>query len=129
MNWEAVSALAGILAATAVVLSVVYLAVQIQKNTLATYSQTHYLATAALAETGAIIASNPELSRIYRIGLSAPDQLEEDEYFQFALIGTSQFRSFENLFFQYRSGLVDVDFWDGHRENILWFFHRPGMQI
>ena len=129
MNWEAVSAVSGILAAIAVVLTVVYLAVQIQKNTLATYSQTHYLTTAALAETAATIASSRELSRVYRLGLSAPDQLEEDEFFRFALIGTSQFRSFENLFFQYRSGLVDKDFWIAHRENILWFFHRPGMQI
>ena len=129
MNWEAVSAISGILAAIAVVLTVVYLAIQIRKNTLATYSQTHYLTTAALAETGATIASSSELSRVYRIGLSTPDQLDEEEYFRFALIGTSQFRSFENLFFQYRAGLVSEDFWSGHRENILWFFHRPGMLI
>ena len=129
MNWEAVSAVAGILAAISVVLTVVYLAVQIQKNTLATYSQTHYATTAALAETAATIAASRELSRVYRLGLSTPDELEEDESFRFALIGISQFRTFENLFFQYSSGLINEDFWSAHRENILWFFHRPGMQI
>lgn len=129
MNWAAVSAISGMLASIAVVLSVAYLAIQIRRNTLATYSQTHYLTTAALAETAATIASNGELSRVYRIGLSTPDQLDEEEYFRFAVIGTSQFRSFENLFFQYRSGFVDEDFWIAHRENILWFYHRPGMQI
>lgn len=129
MNWEAVSALAGISAAIAVVLTVVYLAVQIRENASATRSQTHYLATVALSETAAFIASTRELTRVYRIGLSSPDKLDEDEYFQFALICISQFRSYENLFFQYRSGFVDEDFWNGHRENILWFFHRPGMQV
>jgi len=24
--------------------------------------------------------------------------------------------------------MIDEDFWVGHRDNILWFFHRPGMQ-
>jgi hypothetical protein len=129
MNWEAISALAGIFAAVAVVLTVVYLAIQIRENTAATRSHTHYLATAALAETAAIIASDEKLSRIYNTGLATPDELDENEYFRFALIGTSQFRSFENLFFQYRSGFVDEDFWSGHRENILWFYHRPGMQV
>jgi len=43
-------------------------------------------------------------------------------------LGISQFCRYENLYFQYRAGLVDEDFWSGHRENILWYFHRPGMQ-
>jgi len=37
-------------------------------------------------------------------------------------------RRYENVFFQYESGLVDEDFWGGHRENLLWVFRRPGMQ-
>ena len=129
MSWAAISAISGMLAAIAVVISVVYLAIQVQRNTQATYSQAHHLTTIALAETAATIASSGELSRVYRLGLSAPDQLDEDEFFRFAAIATSQFRTFENLFFQYRSGLVSEDFWNGHRENILWFFHCPGTQI
>jgi hypothetical protein len=129
MDWAAVSAISGMLATIAVVLSVVYLAIQVRRNTLATYSQAHHLTTIALAETASTIASSGELSRIYRLGLLSPDQLDEDEFFRFAAIGTSQFRTFENLFFQYRSGLVSEDFWAAHQENILWFYHCPGMQI
>lgn len=129
MDWAAVSAISSLLAAIAVVVSVVYLAIQVRRNTQATYSQAHHLTTIALAETAATIASSDELSRIYRLGLSAPEDLNEDEFFRFTAIATSQFRTFENLFFQYHSGLVNEDFWDGHRENILWFFHCPGMQI
>lgn len=129
MSWQLASAVSEILAAVAVVVSVVYLAVQIRRNTIATHSQTHYMTTIALSETAATLASSRDLSRVYRLGLSNPDELDEDEYFRFALIGTSQFRTFENLYFQYRAGLVTEDFWSGHRENILWFYHRPGMQI
>ena len=98
------------------------------RNTLATRSQTYYLATAALADAAAILASNEELARIYRIGLSTPDELSEDEYYRFAMYGISLFRRYENLFFQYRSGLVDDEFWGSQSDNILWFFHRPGTQ-
>jgi hypothetical protein len=80
VNWDAISAISGMLAAIGVVLTIFYLAVQMQKNTLATHSQTHHLTTVALAETAATIASSLELSRVYRLGSSAPDQLSEDEF-------------------------------------------------
>ena len=128
MNWSAVSAIADLLAATGVTFTVVYLALQIRKNTHATHSQTYQLATSALAEMAGIIGSNKELARIFRIGMMNPDTLDEDEFAQFGYLGISLFRRFENVFFQYQSGMIDEDFWTGHRDNILWFFHRPGMQ-
>lgn len=128
MEWDAISAVAGLLAAISVGLTVVYLALQIKASTQATQSQTYYLATSALAEMAGIIGSDRELARIFRIGLVDPDALTEDEFTQFGYLGISLFRRFENVFFQYQSGMIDEDFWIGHRDNILWFFHRPGMQ-
>ena len=128
MDWGAVSAVAGVFAAIFVALTVVYLAIQIKRSTKATHSQTYHLATSALAEMAAIIGSDKGLARIFRIGMVDPDALTEDEFTQFGYLGISLFRRFENVFFQYQSGMIDEDFWIGHRDNILWFFHRPGMQ-
>jgi len=128
MDWNAVSAIAGVFAAIFVAISVVYLAIQIRSSTQATHSQTYHLATSALAEMAGIIGSDKELARIFRIGMESPDALTEDESTQFGYLGISLFRRFENVFFQYQSGMIDEDFWSGHRDNILWFFHRPGMQ-
>jgi len=129
VDWNAVSAIASVLAAISVTLTVVYLTIQIRKNTHATHSQTYHLATSALAEMAGIIGSNKELTRIFRIGMMNPGELDEDEFAQFGYLGISLFRRFENVFFQYQSGMIDNDFWTGHRDNILWFFHRPGMQV
>ena len=129
MDWNAVSAVTGAIAAVFVGLTVFYLAMQIKSSTKATYSQTYYLATSALGEMAAIIGSDQELSRIFRVGMMTPEALTEDEFTQFGYLGISLFRRFENVFFQYQSGLIDEDFWVGHRENILWFFHRPGIQV
>ena len=128
MSWEVVTAVTGAVSAIAIAATVVYLAIQVRRNTLATHSQTYHLATEALAEVATILGSNLQIARIYRTGLTTPEELNEDEFTQFALLGISQFRRYENLYFQYRAGLVDEDFWSGHRENILWYFHRPGMQ-
>lgn len=129
MDWNAVSAVAGVLAAISVTLTVVYLAIQIKKNTKATHSQTYHLATSALAEMASIIGRDKELARIFRIGMTNPEELKEDEFVQFGYLGISLFRRFENVFFQYQTGMINEDFWTGHRDNILWFFHRPGMQV
>ena len=128
MDWNAVSAIANVFAAISVALTVVYLSIQIRKNTRATHSQTYQMATSALAEMAGIIGSSKELSRIFRIGMIDPGALDEDEFAQFGYLGISLFRRFENVFFQHQSGMIDDDFWTGHRDNILWFFHRPGMQ-
>jgi hypothetical protein len=129
VDWNAVSAIANVLAAISVVVTVVYLAIQIRQNTRATHSQTYQLATSNLAEMAGIIGSDKQLARIFRIGMINPGQLDEDELTQFGYLGISLFRRFENVFFQYQSGMIGEDFWTGHRDNILWFFHRPGMQV
>ncbi len=128
MDWGAVSAVAGVFAAVFVALSVVYLALQVKAGARATRSQTYYLATAALAEMAALIGSNAELSRIVRIGWDTPDDLTEDEFTQYSYVMLSFLRRYENVYFQWQSGLVDDDFWIGHRENLLWAYRRPGMQ-
>lgn len=128
MDWSALSAVANVLAAVAVMVTVAYLAIQIRENTRATRSQTYQLATSALAEMAAIVGSDTELARIFRVGMVTPEKLDQDEFAQFGYLGISLFRRFENVFFQHQSGMIDEDFWIGHRDNILWFFHRPGMQ-
>jgi hypothetical protein len=128
MDWVAVSAIAGVFAAIFVALTAVYLAIQIKSSAQATHSHTYHLATSALAEMAAIIGKDKDLSRIFRIGMVNPETLSEDDFTQFGYLGISLFRRFENVFFQYQSGMINEDFWIGHRDNILWFFHRPGMQ-
>jgi hypothetical protein len=128
MDWGAVSAVAGLLAAVFVGLTVVYLALQVKASTRATRSQTYQLATSALAEMAGIIGQDRELARVFRVGMVDPDALTEDELTQFGYLGISLFRRFENVFFQHQAGMIDEDFWIGHRDNVLWFFHRPGMQ-
>ena len=125
---EIIQIVSNVVATIAVALTVVYLAVQVRASTRATYSQTYQTAVAALGEMAAIVGESKEKSRLYADGMADPDKLDPDEYLQFAYLGISLFRKYENAYFQYRSGMIDDEFWDGHRDNLLWFFHRPGTQ-
>jgi hypothetical protein len=128
INWDAVHSISSMLEAIAVTLTVVYLAVEIKRNTHATHSQTYQFATQALGEMAAIVGQSKEKARLFSVGMADPSQLDNDEYLQFAYLGVSLFRRYENVFFQYQSGMINDDFWFGHRDNLLWFFHRPGTQ-
>ena len=101
MDWSAVSAVAGLLAAIFVAISVIYLALQVKGTVQATRSQTYYIATAALGEMAALIASNKEVARIIRIGLVTPESLDEDEMTQFGYLMVTFLRRYENVLFQY----------------------------
>jgi hypothetical protein len=128
MSWEAIAAISNVGGTVALVLSAIYLAVQIKHSTQATYSQTYQFATHALGEMAAFVGESKEKARLMVTGMADPGKLDGDEYLQFSYLGISLFRRYENVFFQYQSGMIDDDFWFGHRENLLWFFHRPGIQ-
>ena len=129
MTWEAAQAISSFIGTIAVTLTVVYLAIQVKRNTKATYSQTYQFATQALGDMAAIVGENKEKARVFAGGMAEPNKLDKDEYLQFAYLGISLFRRYENVFFQYQSGMIDDDFWFGHRDNLPWFFHRPGTHV
>jgi hypothetical protein len=128
MEKETLSLVLDIIATAAVLASVIYLALEVRRSTKATYSQTYQSAVQALGEMAAIVGDSKERSKMFALGMADPDKLDEDEYLQFAYLGISLFRRYENAYFQYRSGMIDDEFWNGHRDNLLWFYHRPGTQ-
>jgi len=126
---ELVQTISNIGGTIALSLTVIYLAIQIRRNTQATYSQTYQFATQALGEMAAICGDSSNKAKLFATGMADPAKLTKDEYLQFAYLGISLFRRYENVYFQFKSGMIDNDFWLGHRDNLLWFFHRPGTQV
>ncbi len=129
MDLQLIQTVSNVVGTVAVSLTVIYLALQVKGSIQATYSQTYQFATQALGDMAAIVGDSKERARVFAVGMADPSQLQKDEYLQFAYLGISLFRRYENVFFQYQSGMIDDDFWVGHRDNLLWFYHRPGTQV
>jgi hypothetical protein len=128
MNWEALGAIGEIIAALGVIASLVYLAVQIRQNTVSVRSNTYQASAAFSAEVARMIAEDPDLARIYRVGRQQFESLTGDEKIRFITLFALQFRSYEQMFLEHRRGLIEPEIWECRRDSMLRFAVEPGFQ-
>ena len=69
MNWEAISALSQMVGSIAVVLSVLYLGIQVHRSTRVARLATQDAAATALRDVTKPFMENAEVERIWRVGL------------------------------------------------------------
>ena len=105
--------LAEIVGAVAVVVSVVYLAMQISDNTSELQSQGHFHALSLAQKPLELLVSDRELANIIETGYSAPEQLSPSDWHRFAMYQTMAFNAWEFLFYANRSGSIPENLWVG----------------
>ena len=121
MNWDAAGAIAEFVGAAAVLLSLIYLANQIRQNTAVARSVARQgIAEAAMAEVTSII-DHADLATLWYRELSGEAAEGEDDY-RLRLFCFRSLRLYENIHYQYRSGLLEPDEWAAFRYNLLHVF-------
>ena len=86
VNWDALGALGEIVGAAAVVITLVYLAVQTRQNTEAVR---HAFARGVMEDANAWrfkIVENPEVSELFRNGLRDPESLDANGKYRFRML-------------------------------------------
>ena len=126
MDWNAIAAIAELLAAVGVIASLVYLATQIRQNTRTTRAASFQSAASEAAQDYRLIAGDAEVARIFRVGLIDPDQLTDDESVRFLMVMSAIFRGYENLFVQHRYGTAEEDSWAAWRSSLQASLAAPG---
>lgn len=114
VNWEAVGSIAELLGAVGVILSLVYLALQIRQNSTLLLQNTS-IARANAAVTSAsygsefvcTLALDAEASRIWNLGSSDPGRLSEDELQRFDLLLIAQLIQMDVNLMLLKSGTLD----------------------
>jgi hypothetical protein len=127
MNWDAIAAIGEAIGATAVVISLIYLATQIRQNTQTVRAST-FQALSDSAQGRLLALQNVENARIWRIGTSEPESLNLDERMLYVLMLQANARGFENLYYQHQSGLLDTPQWSGYSETIKAMVNAPGFK-
>ena len=107
MNWEAIGAIAELLGALGVIVSLIYLAAQIRQSTRSACSASFQAAAAEAGQIYRVIAENSEAARVFRIGMQGPTKLDSDEMVRFVSLLASMFGGYENMFVQYQNRKVD----------------------
>jgi hypothetical protein len=110
MNWEAVSAIGEVLGAVAVVITLIYLSIQVRQNSQlakATLRENRTDSSQkvifAIAEASELMAKDPSLR-------------SEAESLRFALLSRAMFRDFEASSYQHHAGLLDESEWKAMKE-------------
>jgi len=83
MNWEALGAIAELLGAVAVIVTLLYLSLQIRQASRATDANTELSFTAMYGSFNSRLSANPDLARVVVCAMEQQRQLEDFEIMQF----------------------------------------------
>lgn len=128
MSWDAISAISQAVGSVAVVLSVLYLAVQVHQSNRVAKVAAQDAAAAAVRDVTNTFMDNAEMARIWRIGLENLGSLSVDDQARF-FHGTHQFlKAFETIHYHHVNGLMDEQMWAGWQELLRHYIASPGIR-
>jgi len=128
VNWDALSAIAEMVGALAVVATLGYLAAQIRTNTAAVNHASRQATLLGRAESGRWLASDPDVGELLFRGFDDPGQLSDLEWRRFLLVAQSILRTFELAFIDFEEGRITADFWKPQEHTLLYWCAQPGFR-
>ena len=108
MNWEAIGAIGEIVGGTAVVMTLVYVAIQIKQNTATSRAQAISQVNSQYGALMTQIATNESLAKIYRKATEG-GHLEPDETVRYTAYLSAFFAFLEELYLLHQSGTYQED--------------------
>ena len=112
----------------AVLLSLVYLALQINQNTRSVRSATSASISESLSRVTEMISSQPEVARTWYQGRVQYDSLNDEERYRAIMFANTYLRRLENAFYQRERGFVDPDHWQTTERSMVAFMSHPAAQ-
>ena len=106
------------LSGAAVLFSLIYLIVEVRRNTKATRSDSAWNSTVALAELCEVIGSNPQMAELVMRAHdenTKPEDLTPSEFSQNYFIARSVLYKYEAQWFLWREGSLSDEMWQNRR--------------
>ena len=127
MSLEDLGNIGEFVAAAAVIVSLIYLAVQIRQNTKSVRASTYHSVNRAAHEMQMIVAGSETLSRVMIKAAREPEALSLDERLRFNMTMRSSFAWYEDIYFQYQQSMVGRDYWEARQRSMLDQLREPGI--
>ena len=128
MNWEAISAVGQIVGAVAVVISVIYLALQVRSNA----RQTRLASMRSMSDAfnGFLqgLAGNPQMGELWYRGVTDYESIKGGDLPRFNALIDHLFRIFEDMYYQKLEGHLDPRVWRGFEAPMRDIIAYPGIQ-
>ena len=128
MTLEQLANLGEIVGTVGVVVSLVYVGVQVRQNTKATRAATHHAIDRLIIDAATAATGDRELTRVWHVGRLGEEELDEIDQAQFGTMVIRGFLCHEDVYHQYRHGWVDKTTWERSARWVRWFLTQPGVK-
>lgn len=125
---ESLANLGEIIGAVAVVVSLVYLAVQVRQNTRAQRTENFSRALDRVAAIQSSLAQDSETAVVFSKGVVDPDSLTPRERIRFTWAMYELFGAFEFMFLASRDTAIPEEVWERWSLAGAWWLTFPGVQ-
>jgi hypothetical protein len=129
MNWEALGALGEIAGAAAVIVTLVYLSVQIRQNTKASRVAAVQAASENSSRFSELIAADPVLGEVFWRGLRDPGDLDPVQMRRFLSVLNVFIRREAVSFYLHKEGIMPDELWTARVASLNGTVNQPGMQL
>jgi hypothetical protein len=123
---QELGSLGELIAAIATLATLIYLALQIRANTTAVRAESRRGATSHGLHFMGILGENAEAASIFRRGLGDPSELDPDESLRFAFLFSMVVSQSDNIYVDYRLGVVDHGVMESSTDSMLRMIGTPG---
>ncbi len=127
INISDIGNLAEAVSAIGVVVTLIYLALQIQQNTNVLRASSYQEIANGATEWQMVLAQNENLTRIYVTGVENPELLMPEEQAQFGMFLGMLFAKFEIALELYQRGMVDEKLMTPYTRFIMDLLKMPGI--
>jgi hypothetical protein len=124
-----ISNIADVVSAVAIVISLIYVGLQVSDNTRATRSATANSATAISVSTFTAVSSSTESASVFHRGMTNPSLLDDGERTQFIFMVHTAYLAFQNSYYLSKEGTLDAEIQESLSQSIMAVKDQPGFRL
>lgn len=128
MTLESLANLSEFVGGIAVVISLIYLALQVRQNTEAQRMETYAQAVQRIGALQTEVSKDHELLRAWSRGLMDPDSLTPNQRMQLSWTLYAAFGDMEFLFIAARRNALPGEVWERWQRTLAWWIAFPGVK-
>lgn len=127
MDLRTLADLGEFLGGIGVIVSVLYLAIQIRDSTASQRSENYARSLERMAALQQAMAGDGELVALYARGLTEPESLTRVQRVRFTWVLTEFFGGLEFMYYQSQHGTIPRELWMRWEETLRWWLTFPGV--
>lgn len=125
MQWDAVGAIGEVAGAAGVIITLVYLSIQLRQNTKAQRNASRLETTRSFTDWYSTVMTQPDLMRVWDEVFLRQSELSAEDRARFFWMISAVSSRVEEMYTQTKAGLIEGEVWLGHRASMAGLLDNP----